>query len=89
MRVPQPARFGFHKILVADERPSSSAVKANKDIAQATEILEHMLIVHPAEVAQAFDGLVAEGLANRVTKTANRRMNNSQVVLDFLNSDHR
>lgn len=86
VRVPQPARFGFHKILVAEERPSSSAVKANKDIAQATEILEHMLIAHPTEVAQAFDDLVAEGLANRVTKTANRRMNNSQVVLDFLNS---
>lgn len=86
VRVPQPARFGFHKILVADERPSSSAVKANKDITQATEILEHMLNAHPAEVAQAFDDLVAVGLANRVAKTSNRRMKNSQIVLDFINS---
>jgi hypothetical protein len=84
VRVPQPARFGFHKILVADERPSASAVKANKDISQAAEILEHLLDAHPAEVAQAFEDLVAAGLAARVAKTARRRLQSSPRILEFI-----
>jgi len=84
VRVPQPARFGFHKILVAEERPSSTAVKATKDLSQAAEILEHMLDAHPAEVAQAFDDLAAAGLANSVAKTAQRRMQGSPRIIEFI-----
>lgn len=86
VRIPQPARFGFHKILVAEERPSMFAVKANKDIAQATELLEFMLENHPAEVDLAFDALVADGLANRVARTAKRRMRASRPIRDYLDS---
>lgn len=86
VRVPQPARFGFHKILVAEERPSSSAVKATKDISQAKELLEFMLGSHPSEVSMAFESLIEEGLAIRVWKTAQRRMKDSPKILDFIQS---
>ncbi len=86
VRVPSPARYGLHKILVSGERPSSSAVKATKDIAQATELLEYMLEVHPAEVAMAFDALEAIGLAKRVRETAGRRIDPASSILGFLHS---
>ncbi len=86
VRVPSPARFGLHKILVSEGRPSSSAVKATKDIAQATELLEYMLVAHPTEVAMAFDALEALGLTKRVRETAGRRIEPASAILDFLHS---
>ena len=37
--VPHPARYAFHKLLVAGERPISRAVKSNKDVQQAAALL--------------------------------------------------
>ena len=35
-----PARFAFHKLLVATLRPAAFQAKAEKDIVQAAQVLE-------------------------------------------------
>ena len=84
VRVPQPARFGFHKILVAEQRSSLSAAKSIKDIAQATELLEFMLDHHPAEVSMALEEATKRKLDHRLTRIANRLIRPVSPILDFL-----
>jgi hypothetical protein len=39
VNVPTPARFAFHKLLVAQLRPAAFAAKADKDVLQAVQVL--------------------------------------------------
>jgi hypothetical protein len=61
VKVPQPARFALHKLLVAGERSSAFAAKAKKDLRQAGVLLEALLEDRPGDLLLAHDDLVARG----------------------------
>jgi hypothetical protein len=57
--IPRPDRFAIHKLIVAAERDTAAAVKANKDIRQANVLIQYYLDHRPDEIADtcrnAFD----------------------------------
>lgn len=54
VNVPNPARFAFHKLWLASERPVSEAAKARKDLRQAEQVLEVLADDRPADVTAAW-----------------------------------
>jgi hypothetical protein len=61
VNVPAPARFALHKLLVATLRPVVFQTKAEKDVAQACEVLEVLMSDRPGDLPLAWDGLRARG----------------------------
>jgi hypothetical protein len=61
VNVPAPARFAFHKLLVATLRPAAFQSKAEKDVAQACEVLEVLLSERPGDLPLAWDNLRTRG----------------------------
>lgn len=61
VKVPQPARFALHKLIISQERDVSSADKKRKDIAQAIALLEALHEDMPSEVEKAKAALAAHG----------------------------
>lgn len=55
--VPDPARFALHKLIVASNRPASETTKRAKDIVQAGQLLDALLVDRPADVALAWEAL--------------------------------
>lgn len=56
--LPDPARFAIHKLVIAQERAAAFQTKVEKDIAQATEIIEALLEVgREDDVEAALSGL--------------------------------
>jgi hypothetical protein len=53
VRVPHPARFAWHKLIVAANRDVSSATKAMKDAAQANELFRALLSTRADDVRVA------------------------------------
>jgi hypothetical protein len=61
INVPAPARFAFHKLLVAPLRPAAFQAKAEKDVVQAAQVLEVLLEARPCDLAPAWESLVSTG----------------------------
>jgi hypothetical protein len=61
VNVPAPGRFAFHKLLVATLRPATFQTKAQKDVAQACEVLEVLAAERPGDLPLAWDNLRARG----------------------------
>lgn len=59
--VPDPARFALHKLIVAGERPAAQTAKRDKDLWQASQVLEVLVADRPGDVALAWETLVARG----------------------------
>jgi len=57
VRVPDPARFALHKLIVAGERPAVEQAKATKDRAQAAELLTVLHDARPGDVQLALEAL--------------------------------
>jgi len=55
--VPQPARFAFHKLIVATQRPAMQEAKRRKDILQAALILRYLLEYRAHDLRPAWDAL--------------------------------
>lgn len=53
IKVPQPARFALHKLIISQERDLASAAKRKKDILQAKSLLEILREDMPAEIERA------------------------------------
>jgi len=60
VKVPQPARFALHKLLISRERGSSSD-KARKDVAQAKAMIEIIKEEFPSDLATAKADFVRRG----------------------------
>lgn len=54
VNVPEPARFAFHKLIVAGERDASLHVKRDKDLHQAGQVLAILLEERRDDVRQAW-----------------------------------
>lgn len=59
--VPHPARFAWHKLIVAANREVSSHTKALKDTAQAGELFRVLLNTHRRDVQRAATQLLRRG----------------------------
>lgn len=56
--VPQPARFAFHKLWLAAQRPVSESAKSRKDLRQAASILDVLAGDRPDDVTSAYAALL-------------------------------
>jgi len=65
VNVPAPARFAFHKLWVARERPASEQAKARKDLAQAQELLAILAEDRPDDVEDAWRALATRSSMKR------------------------
>jgi hypothetical protein len=70
VNVPAPARFAFHKLLVATLRPAAFQSKAEKDVVQACEVLEVLISERPGDLSLAWEDLRTRG--SRWEKAAKR-----------------
>jgi len=61
VNVPDPARFAVHKLIVAELRPAMFATKARKDLLQSEALLRVLLTDRPADVAAAWNAMLARG----------------------------
>lgn len=84
VKVPAPARYGFHKLLIADERSIAEQTKVAKDIAQASELLGLLLRLRPGDVELAYAALKKRGLGKRVARTAARHLPPESPILEFI-----
>jgi len=57
VQVPQPARYAFHKCIVATRRDASKEAKRKKDIQQAESLFEVLLEFRTHDLEQAWDAL--------------------------------
>lgn len=57
VRVPEPARFVFHKLWLAGERPSAEQVRARKDLRQAAQVAEVLRSDRPHDLAGAWEAV--------------------------------
>lgn len=58
IKVPQPARFALHKLIVAGRRASVEQTKANKDREQAAEMLDFLAEERRGDIALALSQLL-------------------------------
>jgi hypothetical protein len=54
VRVPQPARYAVHKLIVAQERKKDFALKAQKDLEQSFDLQKVLEKLDPESLAEAF-----------------------------------
>ncbi|MBC8738566.1 hypothetical protein F6X40_17550 [Paraburkholderia sp. UCT31] len=89
VRIPRPARFALHKLIVSTLRVETSAQKADKDCHQAVTLLEALLDRAPNDIEEARAALdeaarhrVANGAARAVRVV--RPANVSEQLRDYL-----
>ena len=61
VNVPTPARFALHKLLIAPLRPAAFQTKAEKDVAQASEVLEVLAVDRPGDIELGWRSLTGQG----------------------------
>lgn len=61
VRVPDPARFALHKLIVAASRPVAMQTKAGKDLAQAADLIEALAQDRPADLIAAWQDVARRG----------------------------
>lgn len=61
IKIPQPARFALHKLIISRQRPVSADDKKKKDIAQAGALIKLLQEVRPGDIPIARDELFAHG----------------------------
>jgi hypothetical protein len=61
VKVPQPARYALHKLIISQERELTAADKKRKDILQAVTMLALLRDDRPGDIALARENLVKRG----------------------------
>lgn len=61
VNVPHPARYAFHKLLVARARQATTQTKSDKDLEQASQLLSVMAEDRPGDLALAWEALERRG----------------------------
>jgi hypothetical protein len=60
LNVPSPARYAFHKLVVAEPRVAAFQTKRRKDLSQATQLLEVLLRDRPGDVRRAWQAVARQ-----------------------------
>jgi len=61
VKVPQPARFALHKLIVSRERDPTVAAKKKQDILQANRLLALLREDRPGEIRLAWEAMAKRG----------------------------
>ena len=61
IRVPTPARFALHKLVVSQRRPAALAAKSRKDLTQAAAVLDVLKALRPGDIDLAGDAALRMG----------------------------
>lgn len=61
VNVPDPARFALHKLIVAGERPAAMHAKREKDLRQASQVLDVLLEDRTGDVELAWSAVGERG----------------------------
>jgi hypothetical protein len=61
VRIPQPARYAVHKLIVAQERDKRFALKAQKDLEQSLDLQKILEKVDPESLEEAFKDARSNG----------------------------
>ena len=61
VKVPQPARFALHKMIVSQERDAGATDKKRKDLVQAKNMLELLRADRPGDIELAREAMVKRG----------------------------
>jgi hypothetical protein len=61
VNIPSPARFGFHKLIVAGERDAVVHTKMEKDLLQAAQVLALLVEERAGDVRVAWDDINSRG----------------------------
>lgn len=61
VQIPDPARYAFHKLIVAGQRPVSEHPKKAKDLRQASLLITVLAEERPGDLLQAWDSLIVRG----------------------------
>ncbi len=61
VRVPQPARYAVHKLIVARERKRTYALKAQKDLEQSFDLQSALEQLDPESLSEAFEAARSMG----------------------------
>ncbi|KAF0220525.1 MAG: hypothetical protein FD174_1179 [Geobacteraceae bacterium] len=63
VKVPQPARYALHKLIISQERDATAADKKRKDMIQAGNMIELLREDRPGDIELAWNELVKRGAA--------------------------
>lgn len=61
VQVPQPARYALHKLVLAGERGTAQTTKIEKDLRQAAQIIEALMLDRPGDLGIALQNLRSRG----------------------------
>lgn len=61
VRVPQPARYALHKLIISGERDATAGEKRQKDLKQARALLSLLQEDRPGDIVLAWEALAARG----------------------------
>ena len=61
VNVPLPARFAWHKLIIANHRPVTEHGKREKDLMQARQLLDILVSERPGDIILAWEGLIRKG----------------------------
>ena len=61
VRVPQPARYALHKLIISNERDATAGEKRQKDLKQARVLLSMLQQDRPGDIVLAWEALVVRG----------------------------
>lgn len=61
VKVPQPARFALHKLIVLGERWAGDSARSSKDVHQSGQVLSLLLSERSGDIVLAWEGLQARG----------------------------
>jgi hypothetical protein len=86
VKVPEPARFALHKLILSDRRPVTDQTRARKDRLQAEELLIVLQSERPGDIALAVEALRAQGKAwlARAVRAAGKLPQPPEGVLSLL-----
>lgn len=70
VNVPEPARFAWHKLWTAAQRPAAEHVKARKDVRQAGQLIEVLDEDRPGDLEKAWTGIRAASRRRAISRLA-------------------
>lgn len=86
-RVPHPARFALHKLIVSQRRDSIETAKKRKDLLQAQQLIELLMEDDPDSLIDAHKDLSSRGPKwNKYFESALKSLDNTAIkepILDF------
>lgn len=78
VKIPQPARYAVHKLIVSRERKPSQRLKAQKDLQQSHELQQTLRQLDPEALDEAFDAARSKGPGWK------KRVDDGQKAIDRL-----